>query len=138
MNALAEKFGDRLIILAFPCNQFGHQEQMKNDEILNSLKYVRPGNGFEPRAIMFEKVSVNGAESHPLFQLLKEALPNPIDNSDMLTSDPAKILWKPVLRSDISWNFAKFLIGPDGGPIRRYSPKFSTLAIESDIEAAFS
>jgi len=45
------------VILAFPTNQFGHQENGNGQEILNSLKYVRPGDGFEPKAIMFDKVN---------------------------------------------------------------------------------
>ena len=48
MNALAEKYGDKLTILGFPCNQFGHQTNEGNDEFLNTLKHVRPGGGFEP------------------------------------------------------------------------------------------
>ena len=42
--------------MAFPTNQFGHQENSNGQEILNSLKYVRPGNGYEPKCIMFDKV----------------------------------------------------------------------------------
>ena len=57
MNELCERFGDeKLAILAFPTNQFGHQENGDGPEILNSLKHVRPGNGFEPKAIMLQKV----------------------------------------------------------------------------------
>lgn len=44
------------VILAFPTNQFGHQENSNGQEIVNSLKHVRPGNGFEPKCIMFDKV----------------------------------------------------------------------------------
>ena len=58
MNELSEKFGDQLVILAFPTNQFGHQENSSGQEIINALKYVRPGNGFEPQCILFDKVSL--------------------------------------------------------------------------------
>lgn len=44
MNTLADKFGDRLAILGFPTNQFGHQTNESDAEFLNTLKYVRPGN----------------------------------------------------------------------------------------------
>ena len=56
MNDLCQKYGDKLVILAFPTNQFGHQENSNGEEILNTLKHVRPGNGFEPKCILFEKV----------------------------------------------------------------------------------
>ena len=59
MNELSEKFGDQLVILAFPTNQFGHQENSSGQEIINALKYVRPGNGFEPQCILFDKVSLH-------------------------------------------------------------------------------
>ena len=58
MNELCEKYGDKLVILAFPTNQFGHQENSSGQEIINALKYVRPGNGFQPKCIMFDKVSI--------------------------------------------------------------------------------
>ena len=45
------------VVLCFPCNQFGHQENSSGDEIMNALRHVRPGNGFEPKGIMFDKVS---------------------------------------------------------------------------------
>ena len=56
MNDLCEKYGDNLVVLAFPTNQFGHQENSNGEEILNALKHVRPGNGFEPKCVVFDKV----------------------------------------------------------------------------------
>jgi glutathione peroxidase len=44
------------VVLAFPCNQFGHQENSGGQEILNALRHVRPGNGFEPKCILLDKV----------------------------------------------------------------------------------
>ena len=59
MNELCEKFGDdNLVILAFPTNQFGHQENSNGREILDCLKHVRPGEGFEPKCIMLDKVTI--------------------------------------------------------------------------------
>ena len=88
MNDLIGKYGQKgLVILGFPCNQFGHQENCSNTEILNSLKYVRPGNGFVPEIEMFSKIEVNGNKVHPLFVYLKEKLPFPSDNSDHLMDD---------------------------------------------------
>ena len=58
MNDLCEKYGDNLVVLAFPTNQFGHQENSNGEEILNALKHVRPGNGFEPKCVVFDKVGI--------------------------------------------------------------------------------
>lgn len=62
-------------ILGFPCNQFGRQEPGENpDEILNGLKYVRPGNGFKPVFPLMEKLDVNGAKQHQMYTYLKVKL----------------------------------------------------------------
>jgi len=68
MNALAEKYGDKVAILGFPCNQFGHQTNEGDGELLNTLKYVRPGDGFEVNSAVtiFAKGDVNGADALPL------------------------------------------------------------------------
>lgn len=135
MNELSEKFGNKLVILAFPTNQFGHQENSQGQEIINALKYVRPGNGFEPKAIMMKKVECNGETEHPLFKWLKEELQVPSDDGTSFMGDPKFIIWKPVRRSDIAWNFEKFLIDPKGKPVKRYSKSFLTSNIAEDINA---
>ncbi|CAD7685199.1 unnamed protein product [Nyctereutes procyonoides] len=114
------------------------KENAKNEEILNSLKYVRPGGGFEPNFTLFEKCEVNGAQAHPLFAFLRESLPAPSDDTTALMTDPKFITWSPVCRNDVAWNFEKFLVGPDGVPVRRYSRRFPTIDIEPDIEALLS
>lgn len=110
------------------------QENCKNEEILLSLKNLRPGNGFEPKFQLLEKVDVNGKDAHPLFVFLREKLPFPSDEPTGLMSDPKLIIWSPVCRNDVSWNFEKFLIGADGVPFKRYSRKFLTSDIEGDIK----
>lgn len=110
------------------------QENCNNEEILMSLKYVRPGNGFEPNFQLLEKVDVNGKHAHPLFVYLKEKLQFPSDDPMALMNDPKCIIWSPVGRNDIAWNFEKFLIGPDGEPFKRYSRRFPTIDIEGDIK----
>jgi glutathione peroxidase len=154
MNALAEKYGDKLDILAFPCNQFGHQTNEGNDEFLNTLKYVRPGNGFEPASTItvFEKTDVNGANAAPLFKWLKSEMVVPVgeyvDTKGNGCADvealvlprgnfggSTVVLWTPVARSDIAWNFEKFLVGPDGAPVKRYSRYFDINEITADIDA---
>jgi glutathione peroxidase len=80
-----------------------------------------------------KKVTINGEGEHPVFQWLKKELPIPHDDSESLMSDPKFIIWKPVKRSDVAWNFEKFLIGPDGKAVRRYSKSFQTAHIARDI-----
>jgi len=140
MNALAEKFGDKLAILGFPCNQFGHQTNENDFEFLNTLKYVRPGDGYEPNFPIFTKMAVNGESESEIFNYLKAQLPTVSDDkggngsdhiTDMSIGQP--LLWKPLRRTDITWNFEKFIIDQDGKPVKRYSPKFVTEELAEDL-----
>lgn len=135
MNWLCERFPEQLVVLAFPSNQFGHQENSNGVEILQALQHVRPGNGFVPKAEIFDKVEVNGENEDPLFTFLKKSLPVPSDAQGVSLGNPKFITWSPVKRSDIAWNFEKFLIGPDGAPVKRYSRYFLTSHIEEDIQS---
>jgi len=122
-------------VLTFPCNQFGSQQNSRGEkEVLASLAYVRPGHGFVPLSTMFDIVDVNGANEHPLFTWLKQELPAPEDRPEILMEDPRFIMWRPVRRSDISWNFEKFLIDARGRPRRRYSNRYEPRHISKDIE----
>lgn len=158
MNALAEKYGDKLNILAFPCNQFGHQTNEGNDEFLNTLKHVRPGGGFEvaDTVTVFEKGDVNGAEAQPIFKWMKsevmiptggddesclvDTMSNGCADADALVlprggfGGTTVTLWTPVARSDIAWNFEKFLLDKEGNLVKRYSRYYSTADIAADIE----
>uniref|UniRef100_A0A8C9V5J0 glutathione peroxidase n=1 Tax=Scleropages formosus TaxID=113540 RepID=A0A8C9V5J0_SCLFO len=134
LNELQGRYPHRLVVLGFPCNQFGYQENCTNGEILNSLMHVRPGGGFKPCFTMFEKCDVNGTNTHPVFAYLKDKLPYPDDDPSILIQDPKFLVWSPVSRADISWNFEKFLIGPEGEPFKRYSKNFKTIDIEPDIQ----
>ncbi|GAB9464829.1 Glutathione peroxidase [Globisporangium polare] len=141
MNELAERYPD-LVIIGCPCNQFGHQENLNGEEIYLSLKHIRPGKGFEPKFKLTEKMEVNGANAHAVFNFLKLSLPFPADRTlmDEMTapsgvfSHPMRLIWMPVSRADLSWNFEKFLIGPDGVPYKRYSPKLDFKSLSDDIE----
>jgi len=143
LNALKEKYGDALVVVATPCNQFGHQCPEKDFELLATFKHVRPGNGFEPKFTLTTKMTVNGAEEHPFWTFLKQSAPAPSDDKGGLGSDHIyniqpntnPIQWTPVRRSDVSWNFEKFLIGKDGKVVKRYSPKFENANIAADIDA---
>ncbi|CAH8464680.1 unnamed protein product [Dicrocoelium dendriticum] len=103
--------GKGLRILAFPCNQFGHQEPWSDTEI---KRWVTEKYNVE--FDMFSKIDVNGSNAHPLYKFLKHEQGG-------------------FLISAIKWNFAKFLVGRDGIPVRRYSPQTKPLEIEKDIIA---
>ncbi|XP_030628612.1 glutathione peroxidase 6-like [Chanos chanos] len=107
--------GQNFSVIGFPCNQFGHQSPEENSEVLNVLKYVRPGGGFVPKFPVYGRVKVNGLHEHPLFTYLKMACPyvNPI------LGNPRRLSWSPVKVSDIRWNFEKFIVRVDGTPYKR-------------------
>jgi glutathione peroxidase len=98
LEALYKEFADDgLVILGFPCNQFGKQEPGDAEQIAQTCQ-INYGVTFP----MFAKVDVNGADAHPLFKWLTAELPG----------------W---LGQSIKWNFTKFLIGSDGKPIKRFA-----------------
>ena len=89
-----------LVILGFPCNQFGNQDPGSNDEIQNFCQ-SNYGVSFQ----MMEKIEVNGSNAHPLFVWLKKQAPG-------------------ILGSEgIKWNFTKFLVNRNGQVIKRYAPQ---------------
>ncbi len=100
-----------LVILGFPCNQFGAQEPGDSAQIQEfcSLTYA-------VSFPIFEKIDVNGSNAHPLYKYLKSALPG------LLGSE------------SIKWNFTKFFIDKDGTPIKRYASKDSPDKIAADIQ----
>ena len=112
LEALYKKYKDQgLVILGFPCNQFLGQEPGTEAEIAQFCN-VNYGVTFP----MFSKISVNGDETHPLYQYLKSTLPGKDG--------------KP----DIEWNFAKFLIDRNGKPVLRFHPKVKPVELEAEIE----
>jgi len=130
MNLLHSNNSENLAILGFPCNQFGSQEPGGNpDEILNGIKYVRPGKGFEPNFQLFRKIDVNGANEHPLYTFLKESCPPTIDEFPPF----GRISYQPVRSNDIRWNWEKILIDENGIPIIRYDSTVKPHQIEPDI-----
>ena len=99
-----------LVVLGFPCDQFGHQEPGSDAEIA-SFCSLNHGVTFP----MFAKVEVNGAAAHPLYKLLKAAAPG-------------------VLGSEaIKWNFTKFLVDAKGAVLKRYAPMTTPKTIEEDL-----
>ncbi|ROR15310.1 glutathione peroxidase [Erwinia sp. JUb26] len=113
LEALYKKYADQgLIVLGFPCNQFGKQEPGGADDIAQTC-HVNYGVSFP----MFAKVEVNGSAAHPLFRYLKDELPG-------------------VLGGRIKWNFTKFLVGRDGKPLKRFAPIATPEKMEAVIQAA--
>lgn len=131
LNALQSKYSNGLVILAFPCNQFGLQEPGSNaSEILNGVEYVRPGNGFKPNFQMFKKIDVNGDKEHPLFTYLKLHCPATRDGF----SGKHLLFYEPFKNWDVRWNWEKFLIDRSGRPVMRYDASTEPSAISNDIE----
>lgn len=142
MNELQEKYGPEYAktnhphkphchvqFFGFPCNQFGYQEPAENFELMNCLKYVRPGYGFVPNFPLSGKMKVNGKDEDPVFTFLKSRCAAPMG----LIANRTDITWTPIRNNDISWNFAKWLIGSDGHPYRRYTSRTKPQMIEEDV-----
>ncbi|MBS0487174.1 MAG: glutathione peroxidase [Proteobacteria bacterium] len=114
LEALYEKFKDKgVVVLGFPCDQFGHQEPGDEAEIKNFCALT-----YDVKFPMFAKVEVNGANTHPLYKYLKSQA-------------------KGLLGSEsIKWNFTKFLVDADGKVVTRYAPTDTPEKIEKDIATA--
>jgi glutathione peroxidase len=99
LEELNKKYNEKgLVIIGFPCNQFGNQEPGNAKEISEGC-LINYGVTFQ----MFEKIEVNGAGAHSLFVFLKKQLPG-------------------LLGGRIKWNFTKFVIDRNGKPVKRFAP----------------
>jgi glutathione peroxidase len=113
LEALWRKYGERgFEVVAFPCNQFGHQEPGNADEIA-SFCDINFGVSFP----LMAKLEVNGSGADPLYQWLKAEAPGVFGTEA------------------IKWNFTKFLIGRDGRVVKRYAPTDRPERLEKDIAA---
>lgn len=101
-----------LVILGFPCNQFGKQDPGTNDEI-GEFCQINYGVSFP----MFAKVDVNGEDAAPLYKHLKAVKPGVLGTEG------------------IKWNFTKFLVDRDGNVVKRFAPKDKPEAIRKEVEA---
>jgi glutathione peroxidase len=111
LEALYRKHKDNgLVILGFPCNQFGNQEPGGREEIEEGC-LINYGVSFP----MFDKVEVNGENTHPVFKYLKSELGG-------------------MLGSRIKWNFTKFLLDASGEPVKRFAPITKPDKIEPYVE----
>ena len=84
-------------------------------EILNILKYVRPGGGFVPSFPLTEVSSVNGVFQDATFSALKTSCPCPV--TTISVGAPS---WSPITTSDVTWNFNAFLVDKKGSPRYRF------------------
>ncbi len=113
LEAMYRSFHDKgLEILAFPCDQFGHQEPGNELEIRNFCTLT-----YDVSFPLFAKLDVNGAEAHPLYQWLKK------EKSGLLGIGAIK------------WNFTKFLVDREGQVVKRYAPTDTPQSIEKDLPA---
>jgi glutathione peroxidase len=113
LEALYRKYKDRgLVVLGFPCNQFGAQEPGDATEIANFCSLT-----YEVDFPMMAKIDVNGPATHPLYAYLKQA------RKGLLGSEAVK------------WNFTKFLVDRTGEVVDRFAPTVEPKALEGAIEA---
>jgi glutathione peroxidase len=98
-----------LTVIAFPCDQFAHQEPADDAEIASFCSL-----NFGVKFPVMAKVKVNGRGTHPVFAFLKKRSPG---------------VFKAV-----KWNFTKFLVSGDGTTMRRYAPTVEPADLEPDIE----
>lgn len=116
LETLHEKYAEQgLVVLGFPCNQFGGQDPGSDGEILDFC-VKNYGVSFP----MHSKIEVNGNQASPLFQYLKKEA-------------------RGALGSErIKWNFTKFLVGKDGKVLKRFAPLTKPEDIQGEIEKALS
>ena len=107
--------GKGLVVLGFPCNQFGAQDKGSNDDIAEFCQ-LNYGVSFP----MLEKIDVNGSGQHPLYQWLSAEAPGLLGSKA------------------IKWNFTKFLVSKDGAVVKRYAPTDTPASMAKDIEAALA
>lgn len=114
LEQLHQTYGPRgLVVLGFPCNQFGSQDPGSNAEIAGFCQ-----RNYGVSFPMMAKIDVNGADAHPLYR--------------WLTAEAPGLLGSKAIK----WNFTKFLVGRDGRVIRRYAPQDAPQKLAGDIEAA--
>ena len=135
LEALYEKYSkDSLEILDFPCNQFGEQAPGSIQEIHQFCTA-----SFDIQFPQFDKIEVNGANEHPLYTWLKAQKGfGGFDTNDQRGKFMDDMLRKRDAdfdkKSDIKWNFTKFLISRDGRVLKRYEPTDKISDIEADMQ----
>jgi glutathione peroxidase len=135
LGALQRENLDRgLVILGFPCNQFGDQEPGTDSQIQEfcATEYDVP---FE----VFAKVEVNGPGADPLYQYLRAQAPGDFGPEQGRMYDHIKATRPDAIGTDeVKWNFTKFLVDRQGEVIRRYESTASPEEIGSEIDAVLA
>jgi glutathione peroxidase len=112
LEALHQSYKNQgLMVVAFPCNQFGSQEPGTNEEIAQQCEM-----SFHTTFQMMSKIDVNGATAHPLYQWLTNEAPG------LLGSEAIK------------WNFTKFLVDKSGKVVERFSSMHAPEKLRTPIE----
>ncbi len=112
LEALYRRYGGRgLVVLGFPCDQFGHQEPGSENEIQRFCSLT-----YDVTFPMFAKIEVNGPGAHPLYRHLKTKKRGTLGTTR------------------IAWNFTKFLVGRDDTVLKRYAPAVPPEELAPEIE----
>ena len=113
LETVWQQYKDKgLVVLGFPCNQFGKQEP-GDEGAISEFCELNFGVSFP----LFKKVDVNGSDAHPLFVSLKKNAPGLLGSKG------------------IKWNFTKFLLSADGSMIKRFAPTTKPEDLTAEIEA---
>ncbi|MBU1283225.1 MAG: glutathione peroxidase [Gammaproteobacteria bacterium] len=113
LESVWQQYKDQgLVVLGFPCNQFGKQEP-GDEGAISEFCELNFGVSFP----LFKKVDVNGSDAHPLFVNLKKSAPGLLGSQG------------------IKWNFTKFLLSADGTVIKRFAPTTKPEDLTAEIEA---
>ncbi|MCQ4312626.1 glutathione peroxidase [Stutzerimonas sp. VN223-3] len=113
LEALWRRYAEQgLVVLGFPCDQFGRQEPGDEEQIATFCE-----RNFGVSFPLFAKVQVNGGDAHPLFVQLKKRAPGLLGSKA------------------IKWNFTKFLIADEGRSIERFSSRTPPEALVTHIES---
>lgn len=122
LEKLYHSYKDRgLVVLGFPANDFGAQEPGSNEEIQSFCT-----SNFGVDFPMFEKITVTGEGTHPLYKALVEAQPKAVANAEPPFREKLKGYGiAPNPEPGILWNFEKFLISRSGNVVGRFSPEMT-------------
>jgi glutathione peroxidase len=112
LEKLYQDYKDKgFVVLGFPCDQFAHQEPATDGEIAQFCS-----RNFGVTFPLMRKCDVNGPDTHPVFEFVKEKAPGAIGKA-------------------VKWNFTKFLVSPDGERVKRFAPTDEPESLRADIEA---